>query len=84
MRRYAEAIQTYTRIPGSNHSIRVQLAACLAYAGQMAEAQARVEQLLAEKPNLGAADYVQRDFVFERPEDREHFLQGLIKAGLPE
>jgi tetratricopeptide (TPR) repeat protein len=83
MRRYVEAIQAYTRIPGSNHSIRVQLAACLAYAGQIVEAKARVDALLAERPDLGAADYVQRDFVFERPKDREHFREGLIKAGLP-
>ena len=38
---------------------------------------------LQEQPTLGAADYAQRDFAFERPEDREHFREGLIKAGLP-
>ena len=83
MRRYLEAIQAYTRISGSNLSIRAQLTVCYAYAGQVAEARAQVDQLLAEQPNLGAADYAARDFVFERPEDREHFRQGLILAGLP-
>ena len=26
---------------------------------------------------------LQRDFAVERPEEREHFREGLIKAGLP-
>ena len=82
VRRYEEAIHAYTRIPGSNLSIRVQLAACYAYAEQMAEARAHVAQLLEEQPTLGADDYAQRDFAFERAEDREHFREGLIKAGL--
>ena len=83
LRRYTDAVRVYTRIPGLNHSIRVQLVASYAHSGQIAEARAHVEVLLREQPALGAADYIHRDFAFERPEDREHFREGLIKAGLP-
>ena len=83
LHRYAEAVQAYTRLPGLNPSIRVHLAACYAQSGQTAEARAHVEALLREQPGLRAADYLQRDFVFERQEDREHLREGLIKAGLP-
>jgi TolB-like protein/class 3 adenylate cyclase len=83
MRRYAESVQAYMRIPGLNSFLRAQLAACFGQLGEAEKARPHVEALLREQPNLTAADYIQRDFAFEHAEDREHLREGLIKAGLP-
>ena len=83
LRRYAEALQAYTRVPGLTSYIRVQLAACYGQLGQAEQARPYVDALLQDQPKLGAADYIDRDFAFERLEDREHLREGLLKAGLP-
>jgi TolB-like protein/class 3 adenylate cyclase len=83
LRCYEDAVQAIKLLPGLNASLRARLAACYAQLGDLAEARAHVAALLREQPGVGAAEYVNRDFVYERPEDREHFREGLVKAGLP-
>jgi tetratricopeptide (TPR) repeat protein len=82
--RYAESIHAITRLPGLTPSMRVGLAACYARLDRMAEARTHVAELLRTRPDLGANHYVNRGYAYERPEDREHLREGLIKAGLPE
>jgi TolB-like protein len=83
MRRYEGAIGAYGLVPGVNRSIRSRLAACCGQLGRTLEAKEHVDELMRKRPDLCADDYVQRDFVFEQAEDRDHFLTGLVKAGLP-
>jgi tetratricopeptide (TPR) repeat protein len=83
-RRYVEAVQVFTRLPGLTPSMRVGLAACYARLERAAEAHEHVAELLRKRPDLGADHYVNRGFAYERREDREHLREGLIKAGLPE
>lgn len=83
-RRYQDAIDAYKLVPGLSSPLRSRLAACCAQTGLIAEAKQHVRALLEELPGAGASYYVNERFVYEREEDREHFREGLIKAGLPE
>lgn len=39
---------------------------------------------LIQLTNFGASHYVNRDYAYERHEDREHLREALLMAGLPE
>ena len=82
MRCYREAVQVYNRLPGLHPWLRAGLAASLAQAGQKAAAQEQVRLLLQALP-AGATYYVNSDWPYELEEDRDHFHEGLILAGLP-
>jgi adenylate cyclase len=83
LRRYAEAAQGLKRLPNPGHWSRAWLAACYAQLGQMSETKAEVAAILREWPNFSTADFLRRDILLERVEDRELLREGLIKAGLP-
>jgi adenylate cyclase len=62
----------------------VWLAANLAQLGQLDEAHAEAAEVLRLDPKYtidGTQKHISR---FKRPEDAEHFFDGLRKAGLPE
>lgn len=58
------------------------LAGSLAYLGRMEEARAESEKVLKDNP-LFSASYIVSTYPFLHDKDREHFLEGYVKAGLP-
>jgi len=64
-----------------NHAVA---AACAAQAGMIEETRSHVTALLKDNPRFRARDYAKASFPFFDPADLEHFLEGLLKAGLPE
>jgi hypothetical protein len=58
------------------------LAACLAYLGRMEEARAEAEKFLKDNPTFSASHWGStQPFLHEK--DRQHAVEGFIKAGLP-
>jgi adenylate cyclase len=62
----------------------VWLAANLAQSGQLDEARAEAAEVLRIDPKYTIDGTQRRLALFKRPEDVEHLLDGLRKAGLPE
>ena len=60
-----------------------QEASALAHLGRIDEARAALERALAIKPDFSTA-FFDRVIRLRNPDDREHYLDGLRKAGLPE
>jgi tetratricopeptide (TPR) repeat protein len=82
--RYAEAAQDFKKVPNPGYWSSARLAACYAQLGQVSEAQAAMAKVLKLRPDFSTADFLRRDVLLERAEDRDHLREGLIKAGLPE
>jgi adenylate cyclase len=58
------------------------LSASLAQLGRMEEARAEAEKFLKENPNFSASYYGStQPYLYDK--DRQHIVEGLIKAGLP-
>jgi TolB-like protein len=79
-RRYEEAIAAlqHTYRTGSQ---RV-LAASLAQLGRVEEAKAEAALILLNNPGFAVQPWAEAH-PFQRPSDREHFVEGYLKAGLP-
>jgi adenylate cyclase len=83
--RYEEAIEFTTRAAEANPEfpdIYAVLAAANGHLGRAAAAGAALDQLLRRMPALTASDG-RLDRPFARASDRERFLEGLRKAGMP-
>ena len=86
LRQFEEAIGAAQRaldMSPANVRARQRLAASLAQAGRIDEAQTAFDQLLRRQPDFSIA-YVDETYPFRYSEDRELFIDGLRKAGLPE
>jgi tetratricopeptide (TPR) repeat protein len=83
LNRFAEAAQAIKRMP-SEGRWSSRLAACYGQLGRVEEARAEVAAILKAKPDYSINEFMNRIVLLERPEDRELFREGLIKAGLPE
>jgi adenylate cyclase len=83
LRRYDEAAQTFKRLPNPGVWARARLAACLAQLGRSADAQAEVTAILSIRPEFSIKQFMERDVLLERIDDREHLWEGLRRAGLP-
>jgi hypothetical protein len=59
----------------------VWLAAAYAQSGDIEEAKWEATQVLTHNPSFSRVR-IQKTFPFENPADREHFVDGLRKAGL--
>jgi TolB-like protein/Tfp pilus assembly protein PilF len=81
--RYEDAAETLRH--KSTHRLGSQriLAAALAQLGRMAEAKSEAEEFLAADPDFSAARWADAQ-PFQHVADRERFIEGYIKAGLPE
>jgi predicted Zn-dependent protease len=83
--RYEDAVEFATQAREANPEfpdIYAVLASANGHLGRGAAARAALDQLLRRMPHLTASDErVNRPFV--RAADRERFLEGLCKAGLP-
>ena len=84
LQRYEEAARALERVADQGYWSRTRLAACYAQLGRTKETEAQVAAILRQKPEFSIADFLTRDVLLEREEDREHLRDGLIKAGLPE
>jgi TolB-like protein/class 3 adenylate cyclase/Tfp pilus assembly protein PilF len=81
-RDYEGAIETIRKMSPLGEPRRI-LAACLAYLGRMDEARTEAERFLKDNPSFSAS-YWGSTQAFRNDEDRQHAVQGYIKAGLPE
>ncbi len=81
-RDYEGAIKTLRKMSPVGEARRT-VAACLAYLGRMDEARAEAERFLKDNPSFSVS-YWSSTQPFRNDEDRQHAVQGYIKAGLPE
>jgi adenylate cyclase len=83
VRRYDDAV-TALRRGGPLGDVRQRwLAASYAQLGRAAEAKAAAAEYLKRTPDFSIASHLEMN-PFRRAEDREHYAEGLRKAGLPE
>jgi adenylate cyclase len=87
LKEYSEALpllrEFASRAPNLSQG-HIWLAANLAQLGQLDEARAEAAEVLRLDPKYTIDGTQRRLALFKRPEDTEHLLDGLRKAGLPE
>ena len=84
--RCEEAVEYATQAAEANPEftdIYAVLACAYGHLGQAADARGALDQLLRRMPDLTVSDE-RLNRPFARADDRERFLTGLRKAGLPE
>ncbi len=84
LKRYREAIDAFRLGLSSNPAserMRVWLAAALAQSGNLEDASWESEQIMASNPGF-SIQRMEQAFPFKDPADKDHFLDGLRKAGL--
>jgi len=78
---YEGAVKTLRQMSPIGEARRI-LAASLAQLGRMEEARAEAEKFMKDNPSFSASDWGSKaPFLHER--DRQHFVEGYVKAGLP-
>ena len=82
-RQYEEAIAAFSRSTIMPYWARAYLAAACALAGRLDEAKRQAEEVLRLFPTYTISRDAARE-PFKRPSDREHLMEGLHKAGLPD
>jgi adenylate cyclase len=86
LKRYGEAVRSFrectSRLPNALWP-RVALASSYAQSGQVEEARAEAAEVLQINPRFTIESW-KRLLVYKNPEDAEHFIDGMRKAGLPE
>ena len=82
-KRYQDAIAIADKVKVRHLPTYLVLAGSYAQLGRMDDAQEAVSKVLAIKPDFSLSWWreIQK---YARPEDAEHYLEGLRKAGLPE
>ena len=81
-RHYEEAVVTIRQMPRPAEARRI-LAASLAQLGRTEEALAEAQEFLKGNPSFSAS-YWASTLPFKDEVDRQHFIEGYVKAGLPE
>ncbi len=81
-RRYGEAIEAFKHISAPDHTHHAFLAACHAQTGDDAGARRQAEGVLKQQPGFSVEGHLET-LHFKQAVDREHFRDGLLKAGLP-
>jgi len=80
--RYEEAVETLMN-PVTHRTLSQRiLAAALAQLGKTEEAQKEAKEFLAGNPHFTISHWAASDH-FDRESDRQHFIDGYLKAGLP-
>jgi hypothetical protein len=79
---YEGAIETLSNLSPMITEARRTLAACLAYLGRMEEAHAEAGKFMKGNPSFSASHWG-RLTPFLHDKDRQHAVEGFIKAGLP-
>jgi adenylate cyclase len=80
---YQDAVETLRHQSAGGPGARRILAAALAQLGRMSEAQEEARKFLLEFPNFSARQWGSTQ-PFRNDADRQHFIDGYLKAGLPE
>jgi len=86
MGQYDEAVkwnEMAVRQPNAHFQVHGILASSLGHLGRIDEAKRALDETSRLRPDYSSA-LVERTIPFQRPEDLEHFLEGLRKAGLRE
>ncbi|MFZ1101493.1 MAG: tetratricopeptide repeat protein, partial [Hyphomicrobiaceae bacterium] len=87
LKKYSEALPPLREFASRNPNVsqgHIWLAASLAQLGQLDEARAEATEVLRLDPKYTIDGTQRRLALYKRPEDTEHLLDGLRKAGLPE
>ncbi len=82
-RRYEEAVGSLNRMKQPPYWVLAWLAACHAQLGQTETAQRIAKDLVETARDVDWQRYVVQDEPFRHDADRDHWLEGLRKAGLP-
>jgi hypothetical protein len=82
-RRHDEAIAAFERSQTRPYYLSAWIAASLAHAGKLDRAKDWSEEALQQKPDFSARVFASKH-PFKVSADREHLLDGLRKAGLPD
>jgi TolB-like protein len=80
--RYQDAVGTLRHDSARGPGARRIVAASLAQLGRMTEAREEARKFLLEFPQFSAAEWG-RTQPFRNASDRQHFIDGYVKAGLP-
>jgi adenylate cyclase len=83
LKRYSEAVQALEPLPPHYSSGSLYLAAAYAYMGDDPAAARVVAMVRQRTPDLSLR-HVARVILYKQADARQHFLEGLRKAGLPE
>jgi TolB-like protein/Tfp pilus assembly protein PilF len=81
--RYQDAVDTLRHEHARGAGVRRILAAALAQLGRMTEAREEARSFLLEYPHFSAKQWGSAQ-PFRNEADRQHFIDGYVKAGLPE
>jgi adenylate cyclase len=81
--RYEDAVEALCHDSARGPGVHRILAAALAQLGRMAEAREEARQFLVEFPKFSARQWGTTQ-AFRHDADRQHFIDGYLKAGLPE
>ncbi|QIG46611.1 adenylate/guanylate cyclase domain-containing protein [Nordella sp. HKS 07] len=82
-RQYDEAVTAFSRAPALPAWAHAYVAACHAYGVRNEKAHASAAEVLRLFPEFSARRLADKE-AYKLPNDREHLLAGLLKAGLPE
>jgi adenylate cyclase len=83
LKRHEEAIAAFQNMPAKHFWTPMFLAAALAQSGQLPDARRELVRFLEAKPNASLSSVSQR-LGYAAKNLRDHLLEGLRKAGLPE
>ncbi|HWT31702.1 MAG TPA: adenylate/guanylate cyclase domain-containing protein [Propylenella sp.] len=81
-RSYADAIQSFSRITAPDHTHHAFMAASAAHMGDNVAAAAHAREVLTKEPAFTVESYL-GTLHYRQASDREHYGEGLFKAGLP-
>jgi TolB-like protein len=82
MRRYEAAVAALQHPEASGAGVKRLLAAALAQLGRIAEAHEQARVFLVDHPHFSATQWGKAQ-PFVNDADRQHFVEGYLKAGLP-
>ena len=80
--RYEDAVKTLRHKATHRSGSQRILAASLAKLGRVEEAKIEAEQFIGAHPHFSAKQWA-NTVPFQREADRQHFIDGYLKAGLP-
>lgn len=63
--------------------LHIVAAGALAQLGRLEQAREELGHLMKIRPNMTATRF-RKTILYRHPEDQEHYMEGLVKAGLPE
>ena len=82
LRRYEESLQAFKKVPAPQFHHRAYMAACCAWLNQNEAATILAGEVLTEKKNFSATDFIESLF-YKLETDKQLLLGGLVKSGLP-